>query len=102
MKNDRPAKPRPTKQREALAAVQEAAETLHHALDFLPKEPMELLAHPYFADKRPIPLTIIRPSAAIPVSLDSFTREDIRRMVEQGRQDARAILAQGTVSEGEV
>jgi hypothetical protein len=36
------------------------------------------------------------------VSLDSFTREDIRRMVEQGRQDARAILAQRTLSEIEV
>jgi NTE family protein len=64
--------------------------------------PLEVLAHPYFANKRPIPLTVIRPSVAIPVSLDSFTREDIRRMVEQGRQDARAILAQGTVSEDEV
>jgi len=77
----------------------DTAQTINRLLLELP---MELLAHPYFADKRPIPLTVIRPSAAIPVSLDSFTREDIRRMVEQGRQDARAILAQGTVSEGEV
>jgi NTE family protein len=77
----------------------DTAQTINRLLLELP---LEVLAHPHFADKRPIPLTVIRPSAAIPVSLDSFTREDIRRMVEQGRQDARAILAQGTVSEGEV
>lgn len=77
----------------------ETAQTINRLLLELP---LEVLAHPFFADKRPIPLTVVRPSVAIPVSLDSFTREDIRRMVEQGRQDARAILAQGTVSETEV
>lgn len=77
----------------------DTAQTINRLLLELP---LEVLGHPHFADKRPIPLTVIRPSVAIPVSLDSFTREDIRRMVEQGRQDARAILAQATVTEGEV
>jgi hypothetical protein len=40
-----PPKPRPIKQRKALVAVQEAAEALHQALEALPKEAMELLAH---------------------------------------------------------
>jgi NTE family protein len=75
------------------------AQTINRLLLELPPE---VLAHPHFANKRPIPLTVIRPAVAIPVSLDSFTREDIRRMVEQGRQDARAILAEGIVSESEV
>jgi NTE family protein len=82
--------------------VQNDLETAEKINRLLLELPRELLAHPYFADKRPIPLTVIRPSAPIPVSLGSFTREDIRRMVEQGRQDARAVLAQGTVSQGEV
>ena len=77
----------------------ETAQTINRLLLELPSE---VLAHPYFADKRPIPLTVIRPSVRIPVSLDSFTREDIRTMIEQGRQDAQAIWAQGTVTEDEV
>ena len=77
----------------------ETAQTINRLLLDLPPE---VLAHPYFASKRPIPLTVIRPSVEIPVSLDSFTSGDIRRMVEQGRQDARAVLAQPTLSEGEV
>jgi NTE family protein len=77
----------------------ETAQTINRLLLELPPD---VLAHPYFATKRPIPLTVIRPSAAIPVSLDSFTREDIRRMLEQGRQDARAVVTSETVSEGEL
>lgn len=77
----------------------ETAQTINRLLLELPPE---VLAHPFFASKRPIPLTVIRPSVAIPVSLDSFTREDIRRMLDQGRQDARAIATRGTVSEAEL
>ena len=77
----------------------DTAQTINRLLLELP---LEVLAHPYFATKRPIPLTVIRPSVGLPVSLDSFTREDIRRMLEQGRQDARAILASGTIFEGEL
>jgi NTE family protein len=77
----------------------ETAQTINRLLLELPPE---LLAHPYFATKRPISLTVIRPTTAIQVSLDSFTREDIRRMLEQGRQDARSALAQTPVSESEL
>jgi NTE family protein len=77
----------------------DTAQTINRLLLELPSE---VLAHPHFADKRPIPITVIRPSVRIPVSLDSFTREDIRRTIEQGRQDARAIWPQGTVSDNEV
>lgn len=75
------------------------AETVNSLLSELPAETS---AHPYLADKRLIPLTVIRPAAAITVSLDSFTSEDIHRMVDQGRQDARAVLAQRPVSPSEL
>ncbi len=42
---DKPAKPTPVEVRDALARVEQAAETLHRALDALPAEAMELLAH---------------------------------------------------------
>ena len=59
-------------------------------------------AHPYLADKRIIPLTVVRPAEEITVSLDSFTRDDIYRMVEQGRRDARAVLSQRPASPTEL
>jgi NTE family protein len=59
-------------------------------------------APPYLADKRLIPLTVIRPAAEIPVSLGSFTSEDIQRMLEQGRRDARTVLSQTLVAESEL
>jgi hypothetical protein len=77
----------------------DTAQTINRLLLELPSE---VLAHPHFADKRPIPITVIRPSVRIPVSLDSFTREDIRRMIEKGRQDARAVWPQRTVGHNEV
>jgi len=64
--------------------------------------PAEKLTHPYLADKRIIPLTVIRPAAEITVSLDSFTRDDIHRMVEQGRRDAGTVLAGATASPSEL
>jgi hypothetical protein len=75
------------------------AETVNQLLSDLPAE---MRAHPYFADKRVIPLTVIRPAAEIKVSLDSFTAEDIHRMLDQGRQDAAAVLSQRPVAPNEL
>ena len=49
---------------------------------------------PMLALKRYIPILIVRPLEPIPFDIDRFTREDIARMIEQGRADAiRAIRA---------
>lgn len=45
--------------------------------------------------KRYIPLTVIRPAQAINVHLTNFGPTDIKNMIEQGRQDAEAVLAGG-------
>ena len=75
------------------------AETVNQLLLDLPAE---VRGHPYFADKRVIPLTVIRPAAEIKVSLDSFTAEDIHRMLDQGRRDAAAVLSQRPVAPNEL
>ena len=82
--------------------VENDLKTAENVNQLLSDLPAEVLVHPYFADKRVIPLTVIRPTAEIKVSLDSFTSEDIRRMLDQGRRDAGAVLSQGPVAPTEL
>lgn len=42
---------------------------------------------PMLADKRYIPILVIRPARPIPFDLENFTSADIARMIDQGRDD---------------
>jgi NTE family protein len=44
-------------------------------------------SQPMLADKRYIPILIIRPAAPIPFDVENFTPADIARMIDQGRAD---------------
>ena len=75
------------------------AENVNRLLSDLPAE---MLAHPYFADKRVIPLTVIRPAAEIRFLLDSFTSEDIRRMLDPGTAGCPGRSIPGAVAPTEL
>lgn len=47
--------------------------------------PADVLAHPYFANKRHLDVKVIRPEHEIAVHLDSFKHDEILAMVQQGR-----------------
>jgi NTE family protein len=84
---------------EIVANDLKTAENINSLLADLPPE---MAAHPFLVNKRIIPITVIRPAAEITVSLDSFTRDDILRMIDQGRRDARTVLTQTPISPGEL
>jgi NTE family protein len=44
-------------------------------------------SQPMLADKRYIPILVIRPARPIPFDVENFTSADIARMIEQGRAD---------------
>jgi NTE family protein len=44
-------------------------------------------SQPMLADKRYIPLLVIRPASPIPFDVEHFTSADIARMIDQGRGD---------------
>ncbi|CAN5707986.1 patatin-like phospholipase family protein [soil metagenome] len=51
-------------------------------------------SQPMLADKRYIPILVIRPAQPIPFDLEHFTSADIARMIDQGRADtAREVRA---------
>jgi hypothetical protein len=44
-------------------------------------------SQPMLADKRYIPILVIRPAQPIPFDVEHFTSADIARMIDQGRAD---------------
>jgi NTE family protein len=45
-------------------------------------------SQPMIADKRYIPILVVRPAAPIPFDVENFTSADIGRMIDQGKADA--------------
>jgi NTE family protein len=47
-----------------------------------------IASHPFIADKRRVPILVVRPKEEIRLDLEHFTPDDIERLIEQGRCDA--------------
>lgn len=61
----------------------ERAELMNQLLAELPAD---VLAHPYFTNKRHLDVRVVRPAAEIGIHLDSFDHADILTMVQAGRE----------------